>query len=123
MNNQNPTKEQLQDLARQVEEAGIPNKLGACQLIILGLLKNKEKLEKQAPMAYIVVEEITGFIDGYYSKEEAIEVLEHWDKIRPQNKHFLFGGFKNPYERMRLTKNLYMPIVNRTEDKYIHGED
>lgn len=117
---QNPTKAQLKELARQVEEAGIPNKLGACQLVILGLLKHKEKLEEQVPASYIVVEEITGLIDGYYfSKETANEMVEHWDKVRPQNKHFLFGVFADEYERMRLTDNLYMPTVNRKEDGYV----
>ena len=80
-------------------------------------------LEKEkASMSYIVVEEVTGLIDGYYSKEGAIEMVEHWDKIRPQNKHFLFGGFDNPYSRMRLTDNLYLPAINREEDGYIQGE-
>ena len=77
----------------------------------------------EAPASYIVVEEITGLIDGYFSKEEAIEVLEYWDKTRPQNKHFLFGGFKNPYERMKLTENLHMRIIDREEDGYIQGEE
>ena len=78
-------------------------------------------LEKEkASFSYIVVEEVTGLIDGYYFSEEvAIEMVEHWDQVRPQNKHFWLCGSG----KMRLTDNLYMPIVNRTEDKYIQGED
>ena len=67
---------------------------------------------------FIVVEHVTGYMDGSYTKDAAEGMVEYWDKARPEYKHTLMQAFSfYPISDQQFLSNRYYESINGTKEK------
>ena len=60
---------------------------------------------------YCVFEPETGLMDAWYGSEEvAVQMVDKWDELRPQYKHFWLSTRTGFY----IEDNKYLPVVKHT---------